>query len=84
MGTRMHEGTLYRDSNRRYSLREAGIDSPEFEITFTSGQRMDIWLGGRWIAGHVEGDREDYYFFADLGGKCRLMEGMKAGYLERW
>ena len=75
-------GTLYLDDCKRYSLREKGRDE-ECELQFSSGRPIEIYLGGRYIPGRVEHDRDGYYFIADQGGTCRLMEGMRARY-QRW
>src|SRR5260370_1183413 len=79
---RMHEGILYQDQHKRYCLYEP--DVPEYKrLTCTSGCRLEIWLNRAWIAGHVEGDGEDYWLFADGGGRFLLAERMKARYIER-
>jgi Domain of unknown function (DUF5348) len=78
---RMHEGILYQDQHKRYCLYEPGV--PEYKrLTCTSGCRLEIWLNRAWIAGHVEGDGEDYWLFADGGGRFLLAERMKARYIE--
>ncbi len=74
-------GTLYLDDCKRYSLHEKGVE-PECEIQFSSGRPIEIYLDGRYIPGRVEYDH-GYYFIADQGGICRLMEGMRARY-QRW
>ena len=77
----IHEGILYQDQHKRYCLYEAGV--PEHKLlTCTSGCRLEIWLNRAWIAGHVEGDGEDYWLFADGGGRFLLAERMKARYTE--
>jgi uncharacterized protein YqjF (DUF2071 family) len=79
MNERIREGFLAQDSNRRYYLWEP--DTPEYQfLTCTSGCPLEIWLNRRWIAGHVEGDGEDYWFFAQGGGKFLLAERMKGRY----
>ncbi len=75
-------GTLYLDDCKRYSLREKGVE-PEYEIQFSCGRPIEIYLDGRYIPGRVEHDRDGYYFIADQGSTCRLMEGMRARY-QRW
>ncbi len=79
MKKRTHEGVLYRDPHRRYYLQKP--DVPEYRLlTCTSGRPLEIWLNQSWIAGHVEGDGEDYWLFAIGGGKFLLAERMKARY----
>jgi hypothetical protein len=81
MKRRIHEGILYLDQHKRYCLYEPSI--PEYKtLTCTSGCRLEIWLNRTWIAGYVEGDGEDYWLFADAGGKFLLSERMKAHYIE--
>jgi Domain of unknown function (DUF5348) len=78
---RIHEGILSQNQHKRYCLYESGV--PEHKmLTCTSGCRLEVWLNRAWIAGHVEGDGEDYWFFADGGGKFLLAEHMKARYTE--
>ena len=78
---RMHEGILYQDAHKRYCLHEPGV--PEYKmLTCTSGCRLEVWLNRTWIAGHVESDGEDYWLFADGGGRFLLAEHMKARYTE--
>ncbi len=81
MKRRIREGILYQDSNKRYCLYESGVP-PYRRLTCTSGCRLEVWLNRTWIAGHVEGDGEDYWLFADAGGKFCLAEHMKARYTE--
>ena len=77
------EGRLYRDKHQRYCLRKPG--APEHQaITCTSGCPLEVWLNRAWIAGHVEGDGQDYWLFAQTGGKFLLSEQMKARYSEHW
>ncbi len=77
----IHEGVLYQDSHKRYYLHEPGV--PGYKIlTCTSGCPLEVWLNHTWIAGHVEGDGEDYWLFADAGGKFLLAEHMKARYTD--
>jgi hypothetical protein len=77
------EGRLQASSNRgRYELEGTGGD-------LTSGDRCEIWLGGRWIAGSIEhvgklyADESSgnalrgYYFVVDDGGMCGLCVGMR-------
>ena len=81
MKKRIHKGILYQDKHKRYCLYESGV--PEYKmLTCTSGCRLEVWLNRTWIAGHVEGDREDYWLFADKGGRFLLSEHMKARYTE--
>lgn len=81
MEQRVHEGILYQDAHKRYCLHEPGV--PEYKmLTCTSGCRLEVWLNRTWIAGHVEGDGEDYWLFADGGGRFLLAEHMKARYTE--
>ena len=83
MERRIHEGRLYQDKHKRYCLYEPGV--PEHKtLTCTSGCRLEVWLNRAWIAGHVEGDGEDYWFFADTGGRFLLAEHMKARYTEHY
>ncbi|MFL5660933.1 MAG: DUF5348 domain-containing protein [Ktedonobacteraceae bacterium] len=77
----MHEGILYQDQHKRYCLYEPGVPAYK-RLTCTSGCRLEIWLNRAWIAGHVEGDGEDYWLFADGGGRFLLAERMKARYIE--
>ena len=79
MQERIREGILYRDHHRRYCLWEPGAPEDQL-LTCTSGCPLEIWLNGTWIAGHVEGDGEDYWLFVTGGGKFRLSECMKARY----
>ena len=77
----IHEGVLYQDSHKRYYLHEPGV--PGYKIlTCTSGCPLEVWLNHTWIAGHVEGDGEDYWLLADAGGKFLLAEHMKARYTD--
>jgi hypothetical protein len=78
---RIHEGILYQDQHKRYCLCEPGAP-PHTRLTCTSGCRLEVWLNRTWIAGHVEGDGEDYWLFADGGGRFLLAERMKARYTE--
>jgi hypothetical protein len=77
------EGLLQASSNRgRYELDSSGGD-------LTSGDRCDLWLGGRWIAGNIEHTGRlyadastgralgGYYFVANDGGVCGLCVGMR-------
>src|SRR5947208_2919005 len=58
---------------------------PHKMLTCTSGCPLEVWLNRAWVSGHVEGDGEDYWFFADTGGRFLLAEHMKARYTEhRW
>lgn len=86
MEQRIHEGILYRDQHKRYCLYEPGVPEHKTQtLTCTSGCRLEVWLNRAWIAGHVEGDGEDYWLFADAGGRFLLAEHMKARYTEhRW
>ncbi len=81
------EGTLHLSSNRgRYEVRDAQ-EGPFLDLT--SGDRCEVLLGGRWIAGSVELGRvysieelphkqvKGYYFISDDGARCGLCEGMK-------
>ncbi len=81
MEPHIHEGILYRDKYKRYCLYEPDVTEHK-TLTCTSGCRLEVCLNQAWIAGHVEGDREDYWFFADAGGKFLLTEQMKARYSE--
>ena len=58
------------------------VSPPYKRLTCTSGCRLEIWLNRAWIAGHVEGDGEDYWLFADGGGRFLLAERMKARSIE--
>jgi uncharacterized protein YqjF (DUF2071 family) len=81
MNQYIHEGILYQDLHKRYCLYEPGV--PECKmLTCTSGCRLEAWLNRTWIAGHDEGDGEDYWLFADGGGRFLLAERMKARYTE--
>jgi hypothetical protein len=77
------EGRLQASSNRgRYALDSIGGD-------LTSGDRCEIWLEGRWIAGRIEHagrlytdessghPLRGYYFVADNSGMCGLCVGMR-------
>ena len=78
----IHQGILYRDCHQRYCLWEP--DVPEYRfLTCTSGCPLEILLNRTWIAGHVEGDGEDYWLFAIGGSKFKLSERMKARYYGR-
>ena len=77
----IREGVLYRDHNKRYCLHEPGIPVCQM-LTCTSGCPIEVWLNHSWIAGHVESDGEDYWLFANNGGKFLLAEDMKARYIE--
>jgi Domain of unknown function (DUF5348) len=81
MKRRIHEGVLYQDQYKRYCLYEPDAP-PQKWLTCTSGCRLQVWLNRNWIAGHVEGDGEDYWFFADGGRRFLLAESMKARYIE--
>jgi len=81
MKRRIHEGILHQDTHKRYCLYEPGIPEDK-RLTCTSGCRLEVWLNRTWIAGHVEGDGEDYWLFADSGGKFLLSEHMKVRYTE--
>jgi hypothetical protein len=81
MKRRIHEGILYQDQHKRYCLYEPAV--PECKmLTCTPGCRLEVWLNRTWVAGHVEGDGEDYWLFADEGGRFLLAERMKARYTE--
>ncbi len=81
MERRSHEGTLYRDSNQRYCMYEiAAAERPV--LTCTSGCPLEVWLNRDWIAGHVEGDGQEYWLFASAGGKFLLAEQMLVRYVE--
>ncbi len=83
MKQHIHEGILYQDSDKRYCLHESEV--PEWKrLTCTSGCQLEVWLNRSWIAGHIEGDGEDYWLFADGGGRFLLSEQMKARYTEYW
>ncbi len=83
MNRDLHEGILYRDSNRRYCV--CKLSDLELQVfTCTSGCFLEVWLDHLWIAGHIEGDGEDYWLFANEGGKFLLAEQMKARCRERW
>ena len=75
----IYEGTLYRDNNKRYCLHELDIPAGK-TFTCTSGCPIEVWLNHSWITGHVESDGEDYWLFADGGGKFLLAEHMRARY----
>jgi len=83
MQSLIHEGQLYRDHHQRYCLEPTGALAPT-SFTCTSGCPLELWLNSSWIAGHVEGDGENYWFFANNGGKVLLAEQMKVRYIERW
>ncbi len=77
----IREGILYRDHNKRYCLHEPGIPAWKM-LTCTSGCPIEVRLNRTWIAGHVEGDGEDYWLIANRGGKFLLVEHMRARYIE--
>ena len=77
-----HCGILYQDRNKRFCLHESGV-LEEKTVTCTSGCPLEVWMNREWISGHVEGDGENYWFFAATGGKFLLAERMKARYIER-
>ena len=81
MKRRIHEEILFQDQHKRYYLYEPGVPAHKLLIC-TSGCRLEVWLNRTWIAGHVEGDGEDYCLFADGGGRFLLAEHMKARYME--
>lgn len=81
MKRHVHEGFLYQDQYKRYCLYEPDVPVHNI-LTCTSGCPLEVWLDSTWIAGHVEGDGQDYWFFAYTGGKFRLSERMKARYTE--
>jgi hypothetical protein len=81
MKRHIHKGILYQDRYKRYYLYESGTP-PYKMLTCTSGCRLEVWLNRAWVAGHVEGDGEDYWLFADKGGRFLLSEQMKARYTE--
>jgi hypothetical protein len=78
----MREGVLVKAHNSgRYAM-----DDPDDDLT--SGQALDIWLGGQWIPGRLEhagavyvvGDKlvSGYYFEAEGSeGDCGLAVGMR-------
>ncbi len=55
----IHEGVLSQDSHKRYYVHEPGVLGNKI-LTCTSGCPLEVWLNHTWIAGHVEGDGEDY------------------------
>lgn len=78
------EGTLVVSSNRgRYALNHPGGRD------LTSGDALEIQLGGHWIAGHAEHcgqsyawgympiPQAGYVFYAEDGSTCGLCVGMK-------
>ena len=71
-GEQKREHTLVPSANQgRYSLdTEGGQD-------ITSGQSIEVYLGGRWIAGHVEHAKDGYYFLAQDYTVCGLIAGVK-------
>ncbi|WP_201374629.1 DUF5348 domain-containing protein [Ktedonobacter robiniae] len=75
MKTHIREGILYRNHHQRYYLWEPGVPDNQL-LTCTSGCPLAIWLNQAWVAGHVEGDGEDYWLFVIGGGKFRLSEHM--------
>ncbi|GCF11877.1 DUF5348 domain-containing protein [Dictyobacter arantiisoli] len=81
MRKRVREGILIRDENKRYCLHELGVPL-ERALTFTSGYSAEIWLNREWIAGCIEGDGQDYWFFVEGGRRFLLPEHMKARYTE--
>ena len=80
----MTEGTLVVSSHSgRYA-----IDDPEDGQDLTSGQPVEICLGGLWISGSIEHagrlyaieslqPQRGYYFAADRGEICGLCAGMR-------
>jgi uncharacterized protein YqjF (DUF2071 family) len=83
MQSLVHEGQLYRDRHQRYYLKTGDALAQKI-FTCTSGCPLELWLNSSWIAGHVEGDGEHYWFFAHNGGKVLLTEQMTVRYIERW
>lgn len=81
----MNEGILVPSSNRgRYAI--GSPDGPDL----TSGQPCEIYLGGSWIAGHIEHAaglyidpdlpykaHRGYYFVTLSVGVCGLCCGMR-------
>ena len=68
------------------------LDDATYGHDVTSGERIAIFLGGRWITGRVEhgyllystagdiaemGVTSGYYFVSDKGDRCGLCVGMK-------
>lgn len=83
MQSDIYEGKLYQDHHHRYCLQKTGAFEHRV-FTCTSGCPLEVWLNNSWIAGHVEGDGENYWFFANKGGKILLTEQMKARHIEQW
>jgi Domain of unknown function (DUF5348) len=78
-----HEGFLVLDQDRRYCICEADrLALPP--ITLTSGCALEVWLNREWVSGCVEGDGQDYWLFARVGGKFLLAECMRVRYREPW
>ncbi len=77
----IHEGQLYRDCHQRYCLKTKDAFVQKI-LTCTSGSPLELWLNSSWIAGHVEGDGENYWFFANNGGKVLLTEQLTVRYIE--
>ena len=77
----IHRGILYREGNRRYCVYEGDVAERPV-LTCTSGCPLEVWLNRDWIAGHVEGDGQDYWLFASVGGKFLLAEQMQVRYVE--
>ena len=84
MGQHIYTGTLYLDTSGRYCLCEASKPDPQ-DITFTSGQSIELWIAKQWVKGRVEHARSrGGYYFTDGEGWLALHEGMKARYLYQW
>jgi hypothetical protein len=70
-----HCGILYQDCNKRFYLREFNV-SEEKTVICTSSCPLEVLLNSVWIAGRVEGDGEDYWFFASTGASfCWSSQG---------
>ena len=75
------EGALVLVLTGRVDL--AFLHGREGNAVYRGEMCMQSSINREWIAGHVEGDGEDYWFFAMSGGKFLLAERMRARYIER-
>jgi len=78
---RFHAGFLFLDQNKRYCICEPAWEAAQM-VTLTSGCALEVLRSGEWVSGCVEGDGQDYWFFAKAGGKFKLVERMMVRYIE--
>lgn len=70
-------GTLSINTNKQYILQGDGVPENHWYV-FTTGDPIQIWLGGHWINGRIEYDenQENYYFLSSEGDLAGLVPGM--------